>query len=234
MRAYWVLFCLLAVAACAVPAAADSGLTCSTFGGTCASPLQITAQFTGSITGNLYYQSANFTDYVRLIDTNPNNNWTSPWVLSNQGQINSQLVTFGQALKGDVLVMQLCDQQEQPNICTSASKNEYLFASDPNYSADGKNHALVNVNGGVSPVANDPTRNLPKSWVIWMEDLSTKQNTDWDFNDTAIALHNVNISFGGSEFSNGPGQQSEVPEPGTISLLASSLAAGLLCRFRKN
>lgn len=234
MRASWVLTCLLLVAACAIPAAADSSLTCSSFGATCANPLQITAQFTGDITGNLYYQSANFTDYVRVIDTNPNNSWTSPWVLSNQGGINSQLVTFGQALRGDVLVLQLCDQQEQPNICTSPSQNQYLFASDPNYSADGKSHALVNEAGGVSATANDPTRNRPKSWMIWMEDLSTKEGSDWDYNDTVIALHNVNISFDGSDYSSGLGPQSEVPEPGTISLLASSLVGGLLYKFRKN
>jgi hypothetical protein len=183
----------------------------------------------GAISGNLYYVSANFTDYIRVIDTNPNNSWTSNWVLDNQlTGIGGPSINFGNALKGDVLVVQLCDQQEQPNICTETSKNQYLFSSDPKFSADGLSHAMVAQNGGASATAKGDG---PRTQLIWLEDLSAKENTDWDFNDFVLALHNVDVVFPHDSQTSGA---SPVPEPATISLLAGGLVAGLIRRLKKN
>ncbi len=224
MRLYWVSLVLVLMAACSIPAVADTGLLCSTFGATCANPQQITAQFTGDITGNLYYVSANFHDWVRVIDTNPDNSWTSNWFFNNQLGVQQPSVVFGHANQGDVLVVQLCDQEEQRNLCAPSSKNQYLLASDPAYSGDGMNHALVNVNGGATTTARGDG---PKTWLIWLEDLDTAHDSDWDYNDEVIGLHNVLVSFGAE------GAQAPVPEPATISLLVSGLGAGFLGWLKK-
>ena len=229
MRASCVLMVLVLVALCAIPAAAgigDNGLKCWTYGATCEQPMTITAQSTGDITGNLYYYSANFIDFVRIVDTNPNNSWTSPWMLENQLGTQQPKVDFGHALAGDVLVVELCDEQEQTALCASNSKNPYIFASDPTYSSDHVSHAVVNIKGNVSDLANGGGS---LSALIWMEDLADKQHTDWDYNDSVIALHNVIVNF---YQSNGNGIDAPTPEPGTICLLASGLAAGLI-RLRK-
>lgn len=225
MRAHWVILVLVVLAAFAGSALADDGLQCWSFGVSCADDGTIVAGADGSITGNLYYQKANFTSYVRVIDTNPNNSWTSSWVLNNQiTGIGGPPVTFGNALKGDILVVQLCDQQEQPNICTDNSRNQYLFASDPTYSADGLSHAMVPMNGGASATAKGDG---PRTQLIWFEDLADKQHTDWDYNDFVLALHNVDVLFP-------HGDAAAVPEPGTLSLLAGGLLTGLIRRIKKS
>ena len=224
MRSYWVLLCVFLLPACVLTAFADigdNGLKCNTFGATCANPLQITAQFTGDITGNLYYSSADFHDWVRVIDTNPNNSWTSRWYLENKLGTQQRPVVFGSALQGDVLVVQLCDQELQNGLCSPFSN--YLFASDPAYSHDGVSHALANTDGGATLSLGNPTL----TWAIWLEDLDAAHGGDFDYNDEVIGLHNVLISFA-SEGTNAP-----VPEPASLVLLGSGLAAGVLRRIKK-
>ena len=218
LRSYWVLLCVFLLPACVLTAFADigdNGQKCNTFGATCENPLQITAQSTGKITGNLYYFSADFNDYVRVIDTNPNNSWTSPWYLRNHDGVNQPSVTFGSALKGDVLVVQICDEELQGGLCTPGSK--YLFGSDPADSHDGLNHALVSTIGG----GTVSLQNQTQVWAIWLEDLDAVHDGDFDYNDEVVSLHNVVVSF-----ANQAGLP--VPEPTSLSLLATAFAAGWL------
>ena len=212
---------ILFVSLCAASAVADtgdSGLLCSTYGANCANPTQITAQNNGNITGSLYYYSADFYDWVRVIDTNPNNSWTSSWTLFNHGQNNGPVV-FGSALKGDVLVVQLCDQTLQFSFCSRSSN--YIYGSDPRYSVDGKSHALVNTQGG----GTVSLKNSTQTWAIWMEDLDDRWKSDWDYNDEVVTISNITVSFGSSS---SPEQDAPVPEPASLSLLGSGLAAWLL------
>jgi hypothetical protein len=112
-------------------------------------------------------------------------------------------------------------------MCTDSSKSQYLFASDPNYSADGLSHAMVAQNGGASATARgDGIR----SQLIWLEDLSDKQQSDWDYNDTVLALHNIDVVFP----HNGGSDLSPVPEPATLSLLAGGLVAGVVRRIKNS
>lgn len=208
---------------------ADDGLKCGTFGATCATDGTIVAASNGKITGNLYYVSANFMDYVRVVDTNPANSWTSAWMLNNQTtQIGGTPVTFGNALAGDILVVELCDQFENATTCGNNITNPYVFASDPKYSADGLSHAQVAQNGGAGPLANGGGI---RSQLIWLEDLSNKQQSDWDYNDSVLALHNIDVLF---PHGGGGLDSSAVPEPATLTLLASGLAAGLIRRMKKS
>lgn len=231
MRARWVILALVVVAGFSLSAVAsidDSGLKCWTFGATCATDGTIVAASTGKVTGNLYYASANFTDYVRVVDTNPNNSWTSAWMLNNQTtQIGGTPVTFGNAQAGDILVVEICDQDENAATCGNGIQNPYVFASDPKYSADNLSHAMVAQNGGAGPLANGGGL---RSQLIWLEDLSNKQNTDWDYNDLVLAMHNIDVLFP----HNGSQDAAPVPEPATLSLLAGGIAAGLIRRFKKS
>lgn len=232
MRAHWVILVLVVLSVFSGYALADAGLTCWTYGANCQTNGSVVAASDGSITGNLYYKSANFMSYVRVIDTNPDNSWTSPWMLNNQTtQIGGPPVTFGNALKGDVLIVQLCDQTENAATCGNGILNPYLFANDPKYSADGLSHAMAAQNGGVCPTAlcDDPSKRIN---LIWLEDLATKQNTDWDYNDLVLALHNVDVLFPNDGMSQS--QNSAVPEPATMSLLAGGLAAGWFRRKKKS
>jgi hypothetical protein len=232
VRAHWVILLLVVLVACAGSALADAGLTCWTFGGNCATNGSVVAASDGGITGNLYYKSADFMSYVRVIDTNPDNAWTSAWMLNNQTtQIGGPPVLFGNALKGDVLIVELCDQTLNAATCGNGIINPYLFANDPKYSADGLSHAMVNQNGGASPTAKGDSM---RTQLIWLEDLANKQNTDWDYNDLVLALHNIDVLFPNDGMSSGGLNASPVPEPATLSLLAGGLAAGLFRRLKKS
>lgn len=228
MRAHGVILRFVVIAALAVPALADNGLKCWTFGATCATNGTIFAQSDGDIKGNIYYSDANFTDWVRVIDLNPQNSWTSAWMLDNQRGIGQPSVDFGHALKGDILVVQICDQELQPNLCVDSSKNQDLFGSDPKYSADGLSHAMVPMNGGISATSAGTG---PRSQLIWLEDLGDKQHTDWDYNDLVVALFNADVVF---PHNGGTSGSAEVPEPATLSLLAGGVAAGLIRRMKKS
>jgi hypothetical protein len=171
-------------------AVADSGDTCNSIGGTCAPLTQITAQFTGTIDGNLFYFSANFHDYVRVIDTNPNNSWTSPWLLENQLGTTQPNVTFGSAIQGDVLRIELCTAELQTNQMCDAN-SDYLFSNDPSHSHDGLNHAQSNTLG---PGYIDPIDHK-NYWAAWMEDLDSAHDGDFDYNDEVVTLHNVIYTF---------------------------------------
>lgn len=229
MRAHWVILVLVVVTAFTIPALADNGLHCTTFGQTCATNGSIFAQSTGDITGNMYYSDANFTDYVRIVDTNPQNAWTSAWMLDNQRGVGQPSVDFGHALKGDILVVELCDVQENATPCADVSTNPYVFASDPKYSADNVSHAMIPMDGGAGATASSRG---PRTQLIWLEDLSFKQNSDWDYNDLVVSLHNVDVVFPNN--GGGTSQSSPVPEPATLSLLAGGLAAGVIRRMKKN
>ena len=229
MRAHCVILVVIVVlAAFAVPALADAGLHCWTFGQTCATDGTIVAVSDGDITGNIHYSDANFTDYVRIVDTNPQNSWTSGWMLDNQKGLGQPSVDFGHALKNDILVVEICDVQENATPCADSSKNPYVFANDPKYSADGKSHAMIPMDGGAGATAKNPGRGTQ---LIWLEDLSDKQNSDWDYNDLVVALQNVDVAFPNN---GGTSQASPVPEPATLSLLAGGMVAGLIRRMKKN
>ena len=229
MRTQWMISLFVVLAVFAVPALADNGLLCTTSGHTCATDGTIVAQRDGDITGNIFYANADFADWVRVIDLNPQNPWTSSWMLDNQRGIGQPSVNFGHAMKNDILVVQICDQQLQPNLCVDNSKNQYLFASDPNFSVDGLSHAEIPQDGGFGPWGT--TSHIRNSQLIWLEDLGTKQGSDWDYNDLVVSLHNVDVLFPNS---GGTSESSPVPEPGTIVLLASGLAGGLIRRMNKN
>ena len=231
MRAHWVILVLVVLALFALPALADSGLMCWTFGQSCAADGTIVAAADGDISGNLYYTKANFWSFVRIIDLNPSNSWTSGWMLNTQNGSSNSTVDFGHALKGDILVIQLCDQQEQPNGCADTSQNQYLFANDPKYSADGLSHAMVAMNGGAGATAKGGG---PRSQLIWLEDLADKQKTDWDYNDSVIALHNVDVLFPHGDTGFSGMNASPVPEPATLTLLTGGLMAGVIRRIKKS
>ncbi len=230
MRARWVLFTFVVIAGLSVSAVAsvgDNGLKCTTFGQTCATDGTIFAQSTGDIKGNIFYSDANFIDWVRVVDTNPQNSWTSGWMLDNQRGIGQPSVDFGHALKGDILVVQICDAELNASPCADSSKNPYVFGSDPKYSADNVSHAMVPMDGGAGATANNSG---PRTQLIWLEDLSFKQNSDWDYNDLVLSLHNVDVAFPNN---GGTSDTAPAPEPGTICLLASGLAAGLIRTIKK-
>lgn len=219
MRTYRVLLGLSLLFAWVLPSLAsvgDAGESCNGIGGVCTSPARITAQFTGDIKGNLEYFSANVNDWVRVIDTNPNNSWTSAWYLDNQKGTGQPTVTFGSALQGDVLILELCDAALQTNQMCDANSN-YLFSTDPSHSHDGWNHGLANTLG---PGFIDPVDHT-NYWAVWMEDLDNAHGSDWDYNDEVVTLHNVIISFGAE-------RGAQVPEPASLSLLAAGVAAGWL------
>ena len=157
-------------------------------------------------------------DWVRVVDTNPNNSWVSPWLLENKNSINQPSVVFGNALKGDVLVVQLLDLELQFTV-----RSDYLFATDPAFSVDGKNHAIVNTNGGATVSLRNPTQ----TWAIWLEDLSDRWKSDWDFNDQVIALSNITVSFADSP---APDSNAPVPELASMSLLGSAISTAWLLR----
>jgi len=230
VRAHGVIFVLVVLVvlgASAISGLADDGLKCSTFGATCGIDGTVVAAADGDITGNLYYVSANFPDVVRVIDTNPNNSWTSPWLLNNQLGVGQPAVNFGHALQGDILVVQLCDLALNATPCANTSKNPYVFSNDPTHSADNTSHAMVAMNGGACATANCSDK---RTQLLWFEDLATKQNSDWDYNDMVVSLHNIDVLFPHTDGS----LDAPVPEPATLSLLAGGLLAGVIRRAKKN
>ena len=120
MRTQWTISLFVVLAVFAVPALADGGLLCTTSGHACQTNGTIVAQRDGDITGNIFYANADFTDYVRVIDLNPQNPWTSDWMLDNQRGIGQPSVNFGHAMKNDILVVQICDQQRHFARCNGA------------------------------------------------------------------------------------------------------------------
>ena len=42
---------------------------------------------------------------------------------------------------------------------------------------------MIPMDGGAGATAKDPGRGTQ---LIWLEDLSTKQNSDWDYNDLVV------------------------------------------------
>jgi hypothetical protein len=155
-----------------------------------------------------------------VIDTNPNNSWTSPWLLDNQLGTTQPTVTFGSALQGDVLIVELCDAQLQSNQMCDVNSN-YLFSTDPSHSHDGLNHAMSNTLG---PAYIDPVSGI-NYWPVWMEDLDAAHNSDFDYNDEVVTLQNVIIGFSA--------ENASVPEPASLSLVAAGVSAALLRKFRK-
>ena len=176
--------------------------------GTIAPTVTITARG-GSVAGSFYGHVANFTDYVRVKDVTQN--WTSGWELNNQTSTQGQGVTFGTTNAGDLLVVQICAVPDwfADKSCRS-DPMIHIFASDPNYSDDGVNHAYF-----YKPSPNP-------FYDVGLEDLAQVWNTDWDYNDLEFLLLNVNVSSANSK---DVGNFNATPEPASLLLLGSGLIA---------
>jgi hypothetical protein len=145
---------------------------------------------TGHVTGYFVGKGpAGDTDFVRMLDLTTNT--TSDWVFNNQTSQVGDTADFGVANAGDLLVFEIWNQTLNS-----------IFASEPDLSDDGKNHAYAtHFSGGVMN-----NFNFPPGTYVGMEDLPDGQS-DWNYQDDQFVATNVAI----------------VPEPGTLLVLGSGL-----------
>lgn len=159
------------------------------------------------ITGTYIGEIANFTDYVRIVNVSQDK--TSGWLIQNT---MSPVTFFTDAIAGDTLVVQIC---AVPDWLSDKSCHDdpqvRIFASDPNFSEDGKNHAYV-------------YKNTPNPFAqIGMEDLADEWASDWDYNDLEFYLFNIDVTPG----SLNAGDNAATPEPASLILLGTGIAAAL-------
>jgi hypothetical protein len=200
---------------------ASATLSC---GQNCPNPGPITATITGDLTGNFYGKDANYFDWVRVIDTTANT--TSDWGLLNQTSQRGDSFNFGHVTAGDNLVIQLCSVPDSEGH-SDCRPNDDIFATDPSYSADGFNHALVSYLGG-------DNHNQLVRWYLWFEDFD---HSLWglpdepDFNDEVIYFNGgINISLPqGNAY-----DQVATPEPASFVLLGSGLVGVFYRRQKRN
>ena len=198
-----LLLIALVLMVCSLPAVADCIPYCQI--GTIAPTKVITAIANGNITGRFFSYSADFTDSVRIMDVTQG--WTSDWVLENKTSKSGEMVTFGSAKSGDILIVELWDQVT----------NE-IYASEPDQSADGINHAYV-VGG---------TFFGQPSAFIGMEDLRQSEATDWDYNDHEFFVLGVSVSNAVTTVGQfGDDYKVATPEPASLVLISSGLLAVL-------
>jgi hypothetical protein len=165
--------------------------------------MTITAHGTGPIGGSYIGFDANFTDYVRVVDTTQQ--WTSGWLIQNQ---MAPGVQFGNANAGDNLVVELCAVPNWlPDKSCHQDPDVRIFASDPSLSDDGVNHAYFYKNTP-NPFAN-----------IGMEDLAQAWASDWDYNDLEFQILNVDLAVAGAK--------AVTPEPASLVLLGSGIIAAI-------
>jgi hypothetical protein len=169
--------------------------------GTIAPTVSLTASSTGNIMGYFYSASAADTDYVQILDVTTGT--SSGWLFDNQTPGADTPQIFLAVNAGDTLVIEL----ENTNL------NNEILASDPNYSADGVNHAYITAFSGGG--------GIPAGTFVGMEDLPNG-SSDFDYNDDAFVFTNVDPPA--------------VPEPSSLALLGTGIlsAAGMIRRKMRN
>jgi hypothetical protein len=186
---YWAILFLLVLVASALPALADDCIPYCNVGNI--APTNIFGALdTGHVTGYFVGKGpAGDTDYVRMLDLTTNT--TGEWIFNNQTSQVGETADFGTANAGDLLVFEIWNQTLNS-----------IFASEPDLSDDGKNHAYAtHFSGGIINGFN-----FPAGTYVGMEDLPDGQS-DWNYQDDQFIATNVAI----------------VPEPGTLLGLGSGL-----------
>lgn len=158
--------------------------------GTIAPTNVFNAVATGTVTGYFAGKgSADDEDWVRMLDLTTDT--TGDWVLDNQITLVGASANFGVANAGDLLVFELWNQTL-----------DSIFASQPDLSDDGTNHAYAtHFSGG-----NINGVNFPAGTYVGMEDWPNGI-ADWNYQDNQFVVTNV----------------AAVPEPGSLLVLASGI-----------
>ena len=218
MRKCSLAFVFLLTVGWVVPAMAD--YACNTPDHICPT-YNYTAQYDGSghaILGLISLYSADFTDYVRLVDTTQSLN--SSWFLAEPGKSGCtfNVCTFfpvGSSVKAnDSLVLEICSTQLNGGSCPDSPG--VVFTSNPSLSSDGENHVWLRNSGGrCEPSGNS---NYGSSCSVGFEDLDNSRDSDWDYNDANMILYNVLTSAAAAE-------PQPVPEPASIIITVSGLLA---------
>ncbi len=151
-----------------------------------------TASSTGTITGYFYGYSAGDTDFVGMWDMTTLT--FSGWLFENKTTPIAATANFGAVNGGDVLVFELQD--------VSYPAGGAIYASQPNLSDDGINHAYA-----TPYVSGVP--GIPPGIFVGMED-RPYGNSDLDYNDDQFVFVNVSGT---------------TPEPGTLVMLGSGVLA---------
>ena len=148
------------------------------------------ATSTGQVSGYFVGKGpAGDTDYVRMLDITTNT--SGDWVFNNQTSQVGDMANFGLANAGDLLVFEIWDQTE-----------DHIYASQPDLSFDGQNHAYAtHFSGGILNGYD-----FPAGTYIGMEDWPQGQS-DWNYQDDQFIATNVTI----------------VPEPGSLLALGSGI-----------
>jgi hypothetical protein len=185
---------VLGTFATALPALADGCIPyCNA--GTIAPTNVFNAVATDHVTGYFVDKGpAGDTDWVRMLALTTNT--TSDWFFNNQTSHVGDKVDFGAVNAGDLLVFELWNETEN-----------LIFASQPDLSADGTNHAYATqFSGGVLNGFD-----FPAGTYIGMEDLPNGY-ADWNYNDDSFIVTNVVLG-------------NALPEPSSILMVGTGLLA---------